>query len=120
CFGATTVAALFLTTAVSVVLGGREWPAHGRFINEIAFGGAFGVAGLVLLTVALATSGAPLYAAALAIALLVASFVTMRALLADPAPPALGAPEAARQMAALAAANVNVVRFPYYRTDGAA
>jgi hypothetical protein len=120
CFGATAVAALFATVALSVALTGREGAAHTRFLAEIAHGGAFGIAGLVVLTLAMSANGLMLGAALGCLALLIASLVWLRAALADPVPEPMAPPVVARQMAVAAAANVNVVRFPYYRAGGAA
>lgn len=120
CFGATMVAALFATVSLSVALTAREGAAHSRFLSEIAHGGAFGIAGLVVLTLALAGSGVMLGASLFCLALLVASLVGLRAALADPAPQPAAVPVVARHMAVAAAANVNVVRFPYYNRAGGA
>lgn len=120
CFGATTVAALFATVALAIFMAGREPGTHVRFLVELAHGGAFGIAGLIVLSLALASGGWPLAAALAALALLVASLLGLRAALADPLPEPVPAPVVARQMAAAAAANSNVVRFPYYRTTGGA
>ncbi len=121
CFGATAVAAFFATTFVSVLLGGgRDTAQHARFINELAFGGAFGISGLVVLTLALASTETLFFGSVGSLLLLVASFVAMREALAEPEAKPTVVPQVAREMALAAAANVNVVRFPYYRVGGAA
>jgi hypothetical protein len=120
CLGATMVAALYATVALSVLMLAREGAAHTRFIVEVAHGGAFGIAGLVVLFIALSGSGWMLAVALAVLALLVASLVMLRAALADAEEEPAQAPMVARQMAAAAAANSNVVRFPYYRAGGAA
>lgn len=120
CFGAAAVAALFATVALSHTLSPEEGASQTRYLNEIAHGGAFGVAGLISLTVALGGGGAALACALAWLALLVGSLVWLRTALADPLPVPLEAPVVARRMAEQAAANVNVVRFPFYRAGGAA
>lgn len=120
CFGATVVAALFATVALSVLLTGDDAASHTRFLAEIAHGGAFGIAGVVTALTAITGPGLVLGGVFAWLVLLVASLLALRAALADPAPAPLPAPEVARHMAVAAAANVNVVRFPYYRAGGAA
>ena len=121
CFGATAVAAFFATTLAALLLGGgNETAPHTRFVNELAFGGAFGIAALVVLSLALASDGAPFFVSVVGLALLVGSFIAMREALAEPVIAPVAPTIVARDMAVAAAANVNVVRFPYYRVGGAA
>ncbi len=120
CFGATAVAALFATAALANALSGRDNRSYARLIVEMAHGGGFGIAGLIVLTVALAASGTVLAASLAALAAMVASLLFQRHALADIVPAPAAAPVVARQMAMAAAANVNVVRFPYYNRAGGA
>lgn len=118
-FGACVVAALFATAGLSIaMLNGRE-KDFSRFLVELAHGGAFGIAGLVVLSIALASNGWMLATALGVLATLVASLVTMRAALSEIPPPVVDPNVLARRMAEAAAANSNVVRFPYYRVGGA-
>ena len=120
CFGASVVAALFVTVALSLAVTTATARAHVRFLSEMAHGGALGLGTLVMLKLAVSEHAGAFALSVGVLALLVASLVGLRFVLADPVVVPVSARVVARRMAVAAAANSNVVRFPYYRAGGAA
>lgn len=120
CLGAAVVAALFATVAVTSFLNAERDPGQGKLVADMGFGGALGLSILAFLATYMhAASGLAAATVALA-ALLVASLLVMRSLMAVQEPEA--SPVTIRRMALGAAANVaaneNVVRFPVERVAG--
>ena len=118
CFGAAVVVALFATVLVSTLLNGEKDIAQGRFIADMAFGGGFGLAGLSAAGLLTHSAFVPASIAVLAGGALLASFLLMRAAMADREEPADPLQAPARWRALDAAAQINVIRFPVERAVG--
>jgi hypothetical protein len=118
CFGAAVVAALFATVLVSALLNTQKELRQGAMIADMGFGGAFGLAVIAFLAFYLHPVHSLAAAAIVVEGLLVASFLAMRAAMAEQAGEAAGSLADARRLARHAAANVNVVRFPIERVLG--
>jgi len=109
CLGAAIVSALFATVAVSSALNGRQHLGQDRFIADMAFGGAFGLALVVSLAMFLRVDGAAFLAALFALCAIAGSFPAMRWAMREERV----APLVVRRMAIdAAAASSNIVAFP--------